>query len=685
MNIRKTISKRLRKYLKYPHLIFKIALIWSLAAIFLVFLIGFIISVYYYYYKTPSPEELIKKEIFETSVIYDRTGEHALYQLYGEENRKILSHDQIPDVMRAATIVAEDKSFYAHWGIDPFGAIRALKVNLASKETLQGGSTITQQLVRNWFLSREKTYARKFIEIIMAVKLERRLSKDEIIDAYLNQVPYGSNAYGVQSAAEVFFGKDAKDLSLDEAAMLAALPKATTYYSPYGKHKNELMARTRKIINDMASEGYITDKQAVEFMKENTLAKVKNLRQTIIAPHFVFYVIDEINRKYGQKFLKTGGLKIYTSLDLDIQKKAEDALAENSKIIFSRGASNAGLVALNPKNGEILAMVGSLDYFSESAEGQVNIATSLRQPGSSFKPIVYAAAFEKGFQPETLINDKETNFGRDGAGKFYIPRNYDGKYHGILPMRNALAMSLNVPAVKALSLAGIETGREMAQRLGITNYDNSRPYGLSMAIGGYEVKLLDLVSAFSVFANDGKRNPAQSIRAIKKGNEDIFVKNIAESQVLDPEVARKINSILSDNNARAPVFGLRNPLFIPGRAVAAKTGTSQEFRDAWTVGFTPYIAAGVWVGNNNGKFMKSGSDGIYVAAPIWRSFMDKVVSIFPDEKFVPYKIAPSNKMMALGNDEKKAFEKCNKKSKEKRKKCLMEIADNKDSEEDKDD
>ena len=674
MDLHKIIYKHLRKYLRYSHLVLKIAIIWSLVAVVLI-AIGVLAYGYYVYrYQTPAPEELIKREISETSVIYDRTGEHVLYQLYGEENRKILAHAEIPDVVRAATIVAEDRSFYSHWGIDPIASLRALKVNLTNQEMLQGGSTITQQLVRNWFLSRQKTYARKFMEAILAIKLERNLSKDEILDAYLNQVPYGSNAYGIQSASEVFFGKDAKDLSLDEAAILAALPKATTYYSPYGKNRKDLAARARQIIKDMAQEDYISNSQAVTFIKEDALAKVKNLRQTIIAPHFVFYVIDELNKKYGQEFLKTGGLRIYTTLDYDMQQKAEEAVAQNVQLIAGRGASNAGLVAVDPKNGDILAMAGSLDYFSESAEGEVNVTTSLRQPGSSFKPIVYAAAFEAGFQPETLIDDKETNFGKDGTGKDYIPHNYDYQYHGILPMRSALAMSLNIPAVKTLSLVGADAGKEMAQRLGITSYNDPKTYGLSLAIGGYEVKLLDLTGAFSVFANDGKKNTPQGISVIKKGNEDIFVKNSGETQVLDPEVARKIDSILSDNNARAPVFGSRNPLYIPGRTVAAKTGTSQDFRDAWTVGFTPWIAAGVWVGNNDGRLMKSGSDGIYTAAPVWRSFMDKIISAFPEEKFIAYKMVPKDKMMALDEEDKKAFEKCNKKSEKKRAQCLAELA-----------
>ena len=341
--------------------------------------------------------------------------------------------------------------------------------------------------------------------------------------------------------------------------------------------------------------------------------------------------------------IEEGGFKIYTTLDYDKQKLAEQIIRESSDYNLKRyGATNSALVALNPQNGQILAMVGSKNYFDQSIDGQVNVAISPRQPGSSFKPFVYAKAFEKGFQPETLVLDAQTNFGPDGSGKNYVPRNYDGKFHGVVTMRQALSMSLNVPAIKTLREVGIDDALEIAHRLGITTLNDRDRYGLSLVIGGGEVTLLDETSGFSVFANDGKRNPIDPFLKIVDNKQKIIRQNSAKNfPVLDPQVARKIDSILSDNKSRVPIFGPNNKLFIPGRTVAAKTGTTQEFRDAWTVGFTPYIAVGVWAGNNDGHPMRAGADGSFVAAPIWNKFMSQVIQDYPNEGFIAYDIEKS--------------------------------------------
>ena len=592
----------------------------------------------YAYYKTPLDVTMSSADISQTTILYDRTGQHALYEIHGEENRKVISHQEIPDSMRLATIAAEDNDFYKHHGIKITSILRALKADVASSEMQQGGSTITQQLARNIFLTREKTIRRKVLEVILAIKLEQDFSKDEILDMYLNAVPYGSNAYGIQSASQVFFKKDAAELTLDESAFLATLPNATTYYSPYGKNTDELIAKQKRIL-DKISQLKLSDKSSVEEAKNiDTLAKVIPLRQMIDCPHFVFYVKDFLEQKYGKELVEKGGLRVYTSLDYNLQKSAENIVSTGIKTTGRRyGATNAALVAIDPKTGEILTMVGSVDYFDEANDGQVNVAIRPRQPGSSFKPFAYAKAFEKGYQPETLLYDVPTNFGSDGSGRDYMPHNYDGRFHGLVSMRQALAMSLNIPAVKTLYLAGVNDTINLAHRLGITTLNEKNRYGLALVLGGGEVTLLDETSGFSAFANEGKRNPANPILKITDSQGKILYENQPENKrVLDEQVARKINSVLSDNQARTPVFGSHNKLIIPGRTVAAKTGTTQEFHDAWTVGYTPSLATGVWVGNNDNDAMAAGADGSYVAAPLWNEFMAQALKNYPNETFIAY-------------------------------------------------
>jgi len=590
-----------------------------------------------YYSATPAASQLVTRKIAQTSVLYDRSGEKILYEVHGEENRKIVPHDQIPDNIRKATIATEDANFYSHIGIDPFAIARALKVNLRSNGIRQGGSTITQQLARGAFLTPERTLKRKFLEAIFALKIERHYTKDEILDQYLNQVPYGANAYGIQTASETYFGKDAKELTLDEAAFLAALPKAPSYYSPYNTHHEAITARQQAILERMGELKLASENDVKKALTVDTLSKIKPNKQPIAAPHFVFFVLEQLENKYGKEFLQTGGLNIYTTLDHELQKIGEDVVSVGAQKNIARGATNAALVAIDPKTGDILAMVGSKDYFDLTIDGQVNIATSQRQPGSSFKPFAYAHAFELGYQPETMVLDARTNFGPDGSGRPYIPRNYDGKFHGLLPMRSTLAMSLNVPAVKVLYLASIDGTLDLAHKMGITTLNDRKRYGLSLVLGGGEVKLLDMTSAFSVFATEGMRNPAQAvIKIINRGGKVFEQEELNPQRVMDVQIARKINSILSDNAARTPIFGPKSPLILADRVVAAKTGTTSEFRDAWTVGYTPSIAVGVWAGNNDNHPMKAGADGVFVAAPIWNAFMTLALSNQPVETFVAY-------------------------------------------------
>ena len=649
---------------------------WGVAGAFFMVFLGTLIATFFIYKnQTPSVAEIFNYRPPQTSVIYDRTGKIVLYKIHGEENRKVLSHDEIPDVARIATIATEDKNFYSHFGIDVFSILRALRTNVEKGEISQGGSTITQQLARNVFLTREKTLRRKFMETLIAFKIEKNFSKDEILDRYLNQVPYGSNAYGISAAAEVFFGKTAKELTLSEAVFLSALPKAPTYYSPYGDNTSELVMRYRNILDQMAQLKKVSPAEIEEARKTNILAKVEPFREPILAPHLVFYVTAQLEEKYGRDFLERGGLKIITTLDYDLQKIGEKVVAEGGARNVAYGASNAALVAVDPKSGDVLVMVGSRDFFNPAIDGQVNVAVQLRQPGSSFKPIVYATAFEKGYQPETLIADVPTNFGPDGGGLDYIPQNYDGKFHGVLPMRKTLAMSLNIPAIKTLALVGLDSAIDMAHRLGITSLNERKRYGLSMAIGGAEVKLVDMASAFSVFATEGEKYPQHAILEIIDSSGETYFNATQNSRVIDQEIARKINSILSDNDARSAIFGTNSPLHIPGQAVAAKTGTSQDFRDAWTVGYTPDIAVGVWAGNNDSSPMRAGSDGVFVAAPIWRSFMNAVLSRYPNEGFTDYQRASRDEKVALSaedlkklDEQKKQEEEAKKKDKKKKKK-----------------
>ncbi len=592
----------------------------------------------YFYFTTPLGQQLTTRDIPKTSLIYDRTGARVLYEIHGEENRRPVSRAQIPDTIRMATIAAEDSSFFSHHGIDFPALFRSAAVNLKSGRIKQGGSTITQQLARNAFLTREKTVRRKILETVLAVKIENKYGKDEILDAYLNEVPYGSNAYGIEAAARTFFQKPAIELALDEAALLAALPKATSFYSPFGDNSGQLLVLQRGILDRILQLGMANEKEVAAAKQSDVLAKISPVVSRIEAPHFVFYVLDELEKKYGKKTVREGGLRVYTTLDFELQKTAEKIVHKGTEYNQARyGGENAALTAIDPQNGQILVMVGSRDYFDPQIDGEVNVAIRPRQPGSSFKPFAYAKAFEKGYQPETLILDAQTNFGPDGEGIPYVPRNYDGRFHGMVTMRQALAMSLNIPAVKTMRAVGIDEVIELAQRLGITTLNNRDRYGLSLVVGGGEVTLLDETAGFSVFANDGKRNPIDPFLKITDSRGKVLYVNEPKNiQVLDPQVARKINSVLSDNAARAPVFGTDNNLRIPNAPVAAKTGTTQEFRDAWTVGYTPEIAAGVWVGNNDNRSMRSGADGSYAAAPIWNNFMRIAMEKYSGENFLAY-------------------------------------------------
>ena len=625
---------------------------------FLFIFFGFAFLFIYYAKDLPRPEKFTERSFIQSTKIYDRTGKVLLYELYGEEKREIIPLNQVPEHLKWAVIAAEDANFYRHHGIDFSGILRAIKMDLKLKKPVYGGSTISQQLIRSTFLTREKTLKRKIREIILTLELERRYSKDQILEWYLNQIPLGPNIYGVEAASRTYFNKSTKDLSIAEAATLAALIKSPSYLSPFGSHKEELLARKDYVLERMVQEGYLTPEKAETNRKESL--KFSEVKQSIKAPHFVLYVQEYLFREYGKDSLEKGGFRIYTTLDWDLQQAAEKAVKEGVKRNKSYGAYNASLVAIDPKTGEILAMVGSADWFGDPYpkgcdltpevdclfDPKVNIATYKigRQPGSSFKPFVYATAFQKGYDDKYVVIDEETNFGIFG-GKPWTPQNYDGKFRGPVTLRQSLAQSLNVPSVKVLiNLAGLSDSIENAKKFGITTLQKPPSYyGPSIVLGGGEVKLLDMVSAYGVFATEGLRVPPISILKIEDSEGNIIEENEkTPRRVLEKKPARLINDILSDNEARAPMFGKRSVMYFEDYQVAAKTGTTDNYKDAWIIGYTPSLVVGVWVGNNDNTPMAK-KPGVVLAGPIWREFLLKALPKFPKENFTkPELTSPEN-------------------------------------------
>ncbi len=607
----------------------------------------------------PNPRRTSERAVAESTRIYDRTGAVILYEIHGDQRRTVIPFDTIPDSVKHATLAAEDINFYRHAGLDWRGIARAIVTNIIHGNFSQGGSTITQQFVKNSLLSPEKTVIRKIREQILALLLERNYSKDEIFGFYLNQIPYGANAYGINAAAELYFNKEPRGLTLAQSAALASLPKAPTYYSPYGPHKKELLSRKDRVLDRMADAGLVARPDA-DAAKAEALAFAPP-REAIRAPHFVEYVRDYLNKKYGEQFVEQGGLKVTTTLDWTLQEQAEKIVREgaeaNEKLVR---ASNAALVAIDPRSGDILTMVGSRDYLAQplpegcaagitcAFDPYVNIATAQRQPGSAFKPFVYATAFKKGYTPETVLFDVATEFnplcnpdGSPGPAvrdpkTCYHPQDYDGTFRGPVSMRQAIAQSLNVPSVKILYLAGIPDSIATAQDMGITTLTEPDRYGLSLVLGGAEVTLLDITAAYGIFAAEGIRRPTAAVLKVEGSNGAVLEeKKDTATPVLDTEVSRIINDLLSDNEARVPVFSPHSSLYFSDYKVAAKTGTTQDYRDAWTIGYTPSLAAGVWVGNNNNAAMNQKGLSVMVAGPLWHKFMQFALAAHPPEAFTP--------------------------------------------------
>lgn len=562
------------------------------------------------------------QEFPQSSRIYDRNG-NLLYTIYASRNQSFVPLNEIPKNLQKATISIEDKNFYGHGAIDIRGIIRALYVNFRGGET-QGGSTITQQLVRNSLLTLDRTLTRKVKEVILSFVVEAIYTKDKILEMYLNQVSYGGTAWGVQAASQIYFGKNVKDLTLAESAYLAGLPQAPSVYSPFGSHPEEGRKRQISVLTKMKEENYINQKEFDKAVDEKLV--FTGIRDTIVSPHFVFYVKDLLVQKYGQKKVEQGGLNIITSLDTNIQKLTEDAIATEEATLKGNNWYNAASVVTNPKTGEILAMVGSRNYFDTQRDGNVNVAISKRQPGSSIKPINYATGLIKGYTAATPFVDDKTCFPNQG-GKAYCPLNYDLKFHGVVQMRQALANSYNIPAVKMLELNGLDAMIATASAMGITSFTDPERYGLSLTLGGGEVTMLEMAEAFGVFANMGYKINIHPILKITDSKGKVIEEYkppttaLAGEKAIPEGVAYIISDILSDNAARTPAFGGNSPLNIRGQKVSVKTGTTNDYRDNWTIGYTPSYVVATWVGNNDNTPLKGVVSGITGAAPIWNQIM----------------------------------------------------------------
>jgi len=578
----------------------------------------------------PDPAELGNQHINQSTKIFDRTGENLLYEVYGEENRTVIPFEEIPRVAREATIAVEDQLFYTHRAFDTRAIIRAAWSNIKKVRFEEGASTITQQLAKNTFLTREKTLSRKIKELLLALWLERTYSKDKILELYLNQIPYGANAYGIEAASKTYFNKPARDITLNEAATLASLLKAPSYYSPWGTHVPELIARKNYVLKQMASLGFITKEE--KEVAEKTLTEFVPVKISgIKAPHFVLTVQEYLNKKYGEDFVRTSGLTVITTLDIDLQTKAEDAVkkgALRNEELYK--GTNAALVAEETATGQILALVGSRDYFDTTAtDGNFNVATQgLRQPGSTIKPFIYLSAFQKGYTPDTVVFDLPTEFDASGnPERSYMPHNFDDKFVGPITLKDALAQSRNVPSVKTLYLTGLKDALELARQFGITTLKEQSRYGLSLVLGGGEVRLIDLVHAYGTIAQEGVRHNQSFILSIKDASGKTLEEYKDSSEtVSDPQAPRLINSILSDVELRRPLFhGSLNQTIVDDHEIALKTGTTNDYRDAWTIGYTKDLVVGVWAGNNDNAPMQKQGGSILAALPIWHTFMSEAL------------------------------------------------------------
>lgn len=588
--------------------------------------VGFFGLFAYYSKDLPKPGEIVRREGFSTK-IYDRSG-NLLYDLFDEERRTPVKIDQIPLILRQATIAVEDKEFYNHRGFD-FMTVLRIPYNILFKQRVVGGSTLTQQLVKNVLLSNERTISRKFKEFVLAVQIERTFTKDEILEMYLNENPYGGTAYGVEAAAQQYFAKSVKDLNLVQAAVLAGLPQRPSAYSPYAGQTDSdgkllWKLRTQGVLRRMWEDNYISEADYNQALNDVEELKFERQATDIKAPHFVFYVKQKLEEIYGADLVEKGGLKVTTTLNLDLQTKTEEIVEAELAEIVDFHITNGAALVMDPRSGEVVAMVGSRDYFDPEQGGQFNVVTDgLRQPGSSIKPVTYLAMFRQGYHPGSMIVDAATEFRATASDDAYEPQNYDGKFHGPVSLRQSLGSSLNIPAVKSLALVGVKNFLELAYQMGFKTLEpteeNLKRFGLALTLGGGEVHLIDTVTAYSAFANGGQRiEPVAILKVEDRNGKTIFEhKPVTGTQVISAGEAFLINNVLSDNNARMLAFGA-NSLLNTGKAIAVKTGTTNDLRDNWTIGWSQEVIVGAWVGNNDNSQMKRVASGITGASPIWR-------------------------------------------------------------------
>lgn len=599
--------------------------------------------------KLPDFSSFDSRKVVNSTKIYDRTGEIVLYDLGSDARRTSIPVSEMGENIKTAVVAIEDAKFYTHAGIRPTSIIRALLIDITQGGLVQGGSTITQQVIKKSLLTDKKSPVRKIKEIILALKLDREYPKEEILGVYLNQNPYGGNLYGIQEASQAFFGKNPADLSLAEAAYMAAIPNAPTHYSPYGSYKDDLEARKNLVLSRELELGLITQEQ-FESAKAEVVTWKPQQSTGIKAPHFVFYIKDYLEDRYGVDMVESGGLKVISTLDYDLQEIAEKAvedytIGEHKQL----DKLNAGFVAMDPKTGQILVMVGSRNYFDKDIDGNFNVTTARRQPGSSFKPYMYVTAFEKGYTPDTVLFDLPTEFnascdpyGRPypgtSANECYMPVNYDGLYHGPMDIRTAIGSSMNVPAVKMLYMIGVGNTIKTAQDMGITTLSDPSRYGLTLVLGGGEVRLLEAVGAYGTFAAQGVRHPYSGVLSVMdKNGVPLETWEDRPVTVLEKNATLQLSDVLSDNHARRLTFSANSPLYFPDRQVAVKTGTTNDFKDLWTIGYTPSLVAGVWAGMNDNSAMRKG----ITAAPIWHEFMAEALKKYPNETFEAPAVDPN--------------------------------------------
>ena len=613
---------------------------WLFVSILTLIVVGAVtlVGVFVYFSKDlPTPNKVVRIQGF-ASQIFDRNGQ-LLYQVYRDANRTPVTWDQIPDYLKNATVAVEDKEFYKNQGFDPMAPLRIIK-NVFYFHKLTGGSTLTQQLVKNVLLTSDASITRKIKEFILAIQIDAKYKKSEILVMYFNEAPYGGSAWGVGTASQQYFGKQVKDLDLAESAILAGLPQLPNVYSPFSKTPTAYVSRTQHVIDRMVEDGYISADVGKQTMVEVKDYKFFQNKSAMLAPHFVFWIKDQLAKKYGTDMVEGGGLKITTTLDLKTQQQAEQIVSSEVDKAATLGISNGAALVMDPTTGQVLAMVGSRGYDSDKTDGKFNVVTQgLRQPGSSIKPVVYLTAIKKGYTAATMLMDTPVTFPGGTGQKDYIPQNYTGKFTGPISLRNALGNSINTTAVKTLASVGLESVLTQAYSMGFSTLEptsnNMSRLGLSMALGGGEVKMIDLSSAYCAFANGGSRVDPIGVLKVEDRSGRVLeqFQQVPGSTVMSPQEAFVISNILQDNSAREMTFGAVNGLIIPGYQVAVKTGTTNDKRDNWAIGWTPNLLVSAWVGNNDNSPMGKIASGVSGASPVWQKIMKALVPNRPKQDF----------------------------------------------------